>query len=610
MKSAGNAHLARGELDAAEACYREALALAPDYAEAHNNLGLVFAGRDMTEEAAECYRHAIALDPALAQPHMNLGNACRRQGNQEAARACFLAAMSLDPMLADAYNNLGLLEQEQGRLDEAEAAFGRAISLKPNFAEAHNNLGTLMRECSRFGEAHARFRKAVELKPDFALAHNNLGTIAQDHGRLGEAYDCYREALRLDPDYAEAASNALLAGQYDPSLSSVDLYEEHRRFGERFESPLRNAWPKHPPRTKKSPLRVGFVSGDLHSHPVGYFLESVLANLDRRRIQVALYPTTWRQDDLSRRLMKNAVAWHPLAGLSDDAAARHIAEDGIDILVDLSGHTADNRLLVFAHKPAPIQVSWLYFSTTGLAAIDYLLCDRHIVPPGESAHFVERPWYLPDAYLCFTPPREDIAVGDLPAASNGFVTFGCFNNLTKLNDEVVALWSHILRNVPGSRLVLKARQLDDEGIRLATAERFARRGIAEDRLTLEASSSRTDYLASYGSIDIGLDPFPFPGGTTTVEALWMGVPVLTRRGERFISRAGESILATVGLGHWIADDDEDYAAKAARMAADHAALARLRSGLRTQVLESPLCDAPRFARNLKDAFESMWGEIR
>ena len=607
LKELGNEHFAKGDLDTAATCYRKAIDIAPGYAEAHNNLGLVFAQRHMFDEAAACFLRAIALDTSLAQPHTNLGNAHRSRGRLGEALACFRAALALDPDRADVYNNMGILLQELGQLDEAHASLRKAISLRPEYAEAHNNLGMVLRIEGRLDEAHACFRAAVELKPDLAIAHNNLGTVATDRGRLSEAYDHYRDALAFRPDYAEAMSNALLAAQYDSRYSAAGLLAEHRRFAERFERPLRHRWSKHDrPRDASRRLRIGFVSGDLRNHPVGFFLESVLANIDRCQFDITLYPTTSARDELSQRLMDSDISWQPLTGLSDDAAAQRIAATGIDILVDLSGHTADNRLLLFARKPAPVQVSWLYFSTTGLTAIDYLLCDRHVVPADEVAYFVERPWYLPDAYLCFTPPRENIPEGRLPVAAGGATTFGCFNNLTKLSEEVVALWARILRCIPDARLILKAKQLNDPTIRETTRQRFLRHNVAADRLVLEPPSSRADYFAAYRRIDIALDPFPFPGGTTTVEALWMGVPVLTRRGDRFISHAGESILATAGLPDWIAADDGDYLTKAIAFAADQPRLAELRSSLRAQVLASPLCDAPRFARNLETAFRAMW----
>jgi predicted O-linked N-acetylglucosamine transferase (SPINDLY family) len=284
-----------------------------------------------------------------------------------------------------------------------------------------------------------------------------------------------------------------------------------------------------------------------------------------------------------------------------------VREDAIDILVDLSGHTGGNRLRLFARKPAPVQVTWLgYVATTGLQAMDYILCDRYLAPVNESDHFVEKPWYLPNTRLCFTPPQDEIVVGALPALTKGRVTFGCFNNLTKMNDAVVALWAQVLHAVPGSRLFLKSKQLNDPSLQRATLSRFAARGVAADRLALEGASSRAGYLAAYNRVDIALDPFPFTGGTTSVEGLWMGVPLITKRGDRFVAHQGESILHNVGLPEWIATDNDAYVAIAVARAADLSSLAALRVKLRSRLLASPLCDAPLFARNLEAAFRGMW----
>jgi predicted O-linked N-acetylglucosamine transferase (SPINDLY family) len=379
-------------------------------------------------------------------------------------------------------------------------------------------------------------------------------------------------------------------------------------FGKRFEAPLRASWPSHDnDHDSQRRLKVGFVSGDLRAHPVGFFVESVLAHLDPKALDIVLYPTYSQVDALTKRLQDLGFAWNSLVGLSDERAAQRVREDAIDILVDLSGHTAHNRLMLFARKPAPVQVTWLgYSATTALQAMDYIFCDGYLAPADESHHFVEKPWYLPNTRLCFTPPQDEIAVGALPALTHGRVTFGCFNNLTKMNDAVVALWAQVLRAVPGSSLLLKAKQLNDPSLQQATLARFAVHGIGADRLALEGASSRAGYLAAYNRVDIALDPFPFTGVTTSVEGLWMGVPLITKRGDRFIAHQGESILHNVGLPEWIATDNDAYVAIAVARAADLSGLAALRATLRSRLLASPLCDAPLFARNLEAAFRGMW----
>jgi predicted O-linked N-acetylglucosamine transferase (SPINDLY family) len=296
-----------------------------------------------------------------------------------------------------------------------------------------------------------------------------------------------------------------------------------------------------------------------------------------------------------------------LIGLSDEQAAQNIQTDGIDILIDLSGHTAHNRLPMFAWKPAPVQVSWLgYFATTGVPTMDYLLADPWTLPASEESSFTEKIWRLPQTRLCFTPPRSDIVVSPLPALSNGYVTFGCFNNLTKMNDAVVTLWAQILNAVPASRLFLKARQIKQASARQETIDRFAAHGIETSRLILEDYVPRENYLAAYHRVDMALDPFPYPGGTTTAEALWMGVPVLTLAGERFLSRQGVGLMMNAGLPEWVAADSSDYLARAVAHAGDLQKLAALRTGLRPQVLSSPIFDAPLFAGHFETALRGMW----
>ena len=324
-------------------------------------------------------------------------------------------------------------------------------------------------------------------------------------------------------------------------------------------------------------------------------------------MELIAYPSHFRTDALTERIKACCYGWHSAVGLSDENLARRISDDGIDILIDLSGHTAHSRLPMFAWKPAPVQASWLgYFATTGVAAMDYLIADPWTVQKAEEASFTEKIWRLPDSYLCFTPPDVDVQVVPLPALTNGHVTFGCFNHLSKMNDAVVALWARVLQAVPGSRLFLKAKQLGEATVRQSVVERFATHGVDAGRLILEGAAPRAELLASYRRVDIALDPLPYPGGTTSVEALWMGVPVLTLAGERFLSHIGESILRNVGMPEWIAADADGYVARAVSYAGDLPYLATLRNGLRRQVLGSPLFDAPRFAHHFEAALRGMW----
>ena len=456
----------------------------------------------------------------------------------------------------------------------------------------------------------ASFRRAIEIRPDNADAHVGLSNVWKSLGEFESALKCIHRSLELDPDCVLAHNNLLFIHNYVADQPAALLLADAQRFGEvatRLARPYTD-WPNSP--KPERPLRAGFVSGDLCDHPVGYFLESVLAALSSQasgRLELFAYPNRSCDDVTSKRIQANCKGWHPAVWLSDEALARRIRDDEVDILIDLSGHTAHNRLSVFAWKPAPVQVSWLgYFATTGVAAVDYFIADHWTLPPDQEAHFTEQIWRLPESRLCFTPPDAEVAVSPLPALTNDYITFGSFNNLSKMNDAVVALWAQVLHAVPGSRLFLKYQQLAEASVRQRTCERFAVHGIAPERLIFEDYVPRANYLAAYQRVDIALDPFPFPGGTTTVEALWMGVPVLTLAGERFLSRQGVGLLMNAGLPEWVASDPRDYVARAVSHASDLQRLASLRSGLRQQVLASPIFDAPRFAQHFEAALRGMW----
>ncbi len=608
----GNALQALGESGGAERSYREALRYRPEYAEAHNNLGNALQGQHKLGEAQASYRRALVLQPGFVKAQVNLGNALQESGELEASLVQYEAALAAQPGMAEAHNNLGNALKALKRGAEAIDHYRQAIALMPTYVEAHGNLGATLQEHGLLDEAIAHYRAALALRPDYAIGHNNLGKALSDRGRFKEAIACFRRALELDPDFDAAHSNLLLHLNNEKSPDPADYLSEAMTFGAKAAGRVQayTSWPQALSASGER-LRIGFVSGDLRNHPVGFFLESVVAFMDPHRFELVAYATKAGEDDLTRRLQGHFAQWHSLVGLSDQAAARRIHDDGIQILVDLAGHTADNRLPVFAWKPAPVQVAWLgYFASTGVKEIDYILADPQVLPAAEASHFVETPWRLPDCYLCFTPPHEDVEVGPLPQLENGYVTFGCFNKLSKMNERVVGLWSRVLAAVPGSRLVLKAKELTDVSAQESARARFVAHGIAGERIETQGYSTRDSYLAAYRRIDVALDPFPYPGGTTTVEALWMGVPVLSLRGERFLSHAGESLLGTAGLGDWVAASEDEYVAKARAMTADAAVLAAQRARLRVQLLSSPLCDAERFATNLGAAFEGMWAAYR
>jgi protein O-GlcNAc transferase len=601
----GNTLRDLGRLEEAEASFRHAITLKPDLAEAHSDLGNTLKDLGRLEDAEASYRQAITLKPVYAEAHYNLGITLRDLGRLEEAEASYSHAIALKPDFEAAYCNLGVTLQDLGRLEEAEASFRHAITLKPDLAEAHSDLGKTLQDLDRLEEAEVSYRHAITLKPDYAAAHYNLGVTLTDLGQLEDAEASYRHAITLKPDLAEAHSNLVFmlmsAGRVNSSVKDAHQHCANDRVIalHKFE---RWDCEKQPRR-----LRVGFVSGDFSNHPVGYFLESVLDKLDQSKVELFAYTTKNKTDSLTDRIKPYFSFWKTVVGISDQKAASTIQNDGVHVLIDLSGHTRGNRLSVFAYRPAPVQVTWLgYFGTTGITEIDYILGDPNVTPIKESNHFTEKIWQLPESYLCFTPPEFDLEVNPLPAKSTGVITFGCFNNHSKITDQVIAVWAKILHAVPHSQLFLKGKTLSAPTQRVQFEASFARHGITSNRLILEGGSTRSDLLACYRRVDVALDPFPYPGGTTSVESLWMGVPVLTLRGTHFLSHVGETIAINAGLPDWIAFDTEDYVVRAVALASDYEKLAKLRMGLRQQVLASPLFDSTRFARNFEAAIWAMW----
>ena len=576
-------------------------------AEAHYDVGNSMIALGQYESAATCYRLALKLKPDFVEAHYNLGNALKDSGQLETAAASFRHALALRPDLVDAHYNLGNIFKDLGKFQDAVNCYRQALALQPGDFDALNNLGISRQNLFSFEDAMASYHKALAIKPDFAEAHNNLGNAYRDIGQIDQAIACYQRALQLRQDYFEAHSNLLFALNYSTSHTPSFNLEQASDFGRiaSKKSALRfTSW--HSPGQPEK-LRVGLVSGDLRNHVVGYFLEAVLAHINPARVELIAYSTQHKEDELTARIRPYFSLWKSLSGKSDDDAARTIHADGVHVLLDISGHTAYNRLPVFSRKPAPVQASWLgYFATTGLAEMDYFLADETGLPETLRDQFTEAAWILPDTRLCFTAPDVDIPATPLPALSNGAITFGCFQNLTKVNDEVLTVWEKIFAALPNARLRMQCKQLAEQAQVEKLFQRLQQHGIRPAQVELQSASSRENYLAAHCEVDLILDTFPFPGGTTTCEALWMGVPTLTLAGESLLARQGASLLSAAGLPEWVATGKSDYISKAAALASDLPKLSMLRAGLRRQVLASPLFDAPRFARNFEEALRGMW----
>ncbi len=598
----------RGDFPHAETLLRRALELQPNYADTHDSLGRVLTGLGRLDEAVASYRRALELNPDHAVARINLGNALTSLGQLDQAATNLRRALKIMPDYVEAHINLGSALTGLGQFDEAVASYRRALELNPDHAVAHINLGITLAGIGQLHDAVASYRRALAIMPDDVVAHIKLGNAFSDLGQLDDALASYRRALEIKPDFYEAQSNLLFALNYTASHEPSYYLEQARLFGRVVAEKAGARFSAWQCAARPERLRVGLVSGDLRKHSVGFFLEGLLAHIDHARIELIAYPANHWEDELTTRIRPYFSAWKHVFDSNDEAAARLIHADGVHILLDLSGHTAHTRLTVFAWKPAPVQVTWLGLpSTTGVAEMDYVLGDPHAIPNEYENHFSETVWRMPESCLCLTVPASLVNVVSLPALSMGYVTFGSFNNLAKMNDAVVAVWARILQSVPNSRLLLKARQLHDPVVCERTLRRFMSLGIAPDRLLLNGTlSSSDDHLAAYNKVDIALDTFPYPGVTTSVEALWMGVPVLSLRGDRFLSRTAGSIAHNAGLPDWVAADEDDYVAKAVTFTSDLERLGALRAGLRQQVLASPLFDAPRFARNFEDALWGMW----
>ena len=601
---------ALGRPDEAAASYRKALALKPDYAEGHNNLANILLEQGRLDEAIESYRQALAQDAQLPEAHLNLGGALQRQGRLEEAKTSFERALAIQPADYNPHYSMGNVLQEMGRAGEALPFYQRALAIKPDLAPGYSNLGNALALMGRLDEAVAAFEKAIALQPDLAPAHMNLGAVLQDQGKMEAAEASFRQALAVQPGDADAGSNLLINMTYRGAASPAALFAEHVAWGETQGA----RWPGKPAPhlNKKDPdkrLRVGFVSGDLKTHSVAFFLEPLLRARDRAAVEVFCYSEVMNPDATTMRLRGLSDHWRQAVGAGDAALAEQIRSDRIDVLVDLAGHTNRNRLPTFAAKPAPVQATWLgYPNTTGVAAIDYRIVDPITDPPGEADAFaVEKLVRLEDGFLCYAAPADAPEVAAAPFLVNGFTTFGSFNNPTKLSDETIRLWASLLVRVPDARLLLKGKPFADEAARNLALARFAANGIGADRLVLRSWLQGTgSHLATYAEVDIGLDPYPYNGTTTTCEALWMGVPVVTLSGDRHAARVGASLLARVGLSDLVATSPESYAEIAVRLAEDAARLSDLRQSLRPLMQASTLCDAPAFARRFETALRTMW----
>ncbi|QNM96198.1 O-linked N-acetylglucosamine transferase family protein [Chitinimonas koreensis] len=599
------AYMARDYAAAAALC-EAALRAEPARADGWTLLGVVRRADGDSGEAVRCYRRAIELAPDYADAHVNLGNLLLRQGDPAGAAAAYRAALALRPHWREAENSLAESLRVSEQPEEALAVLRPLIEREPDFPDAYLTLGNTLYDLYRLEKAIVAYQRALALKPDYADAYYNLGNALRDYCHPAEAAIAYRKAIALQPDFHRAHSNLLFTLQVDPRQNRASLLREHLAWDALHGRKRARPAPEPADRRPERCLRIGLVSGDFCRHPVGFFLQSMLESLDPAEVALTCYSTTGREDALTDWLRARVAQWRDARRIDDEALDAQIRADAIDILIDLAGHTAGNRLTVFAMKPAPIQATWAgYVGTTGLAAMDYLISDPRETPPGCEDDYRERIARLPDCYVGYAPPDYAPAVGPLPMLARGHITLGCFNNLVKVTPEVVALWGELLRRLPDAQLLLVTRQLDEPGVAMRYRQLFEAEGVAE-RVRFEGRIAHPQLLARYNEIDLALDPFPYSGGLTTLEALWMGVPVVTLGGDRFAARHSVSHLTAAGLTETIVPDAESYLALVARLAGDSVRLAALRGGLRARMQASPLLDGARFARNWQAALRQMW----
>ncbi len=601
----GNVLQQMGRLEDAAACHRRAIELEPESFAAHCNLGAVLKEQGRLAEAMQCYRTALALNPRAHEAHVNLGVVLKEQAKFAEAEQCFLRALAIQPESDAALTNLGATLKEQGRLPEAIGALRLALQINPRSHFALLNLGNALKDSGVFVEASECLRHVVALKPNWHLAHSNLGTVYNQLGQSHLAAECFRRALELKPDYHPAHSNLLFTLNYLPGTDRAQLFAEHRRFDTQHCQSFRDLISLH--QNTADPerrLRVGFVSGDFREHSVAHFIAPVFARHDAAAFEFFCYANQNVNDGITARLRESVEHWREVAGLSDEELADAIRRDRIDILVDLSGHTARNRLLVFARKPAPIQVSMIgYMQTTGLSAMDYRITDNRLDQVGMTEAFnTEKLIRLLSGAATLQPPAECPEVNELPALKSGRVTFASFNNLAKVTPEALAAWARILQAMPASRLLVVGRGGN------SVVNTLGEHGIAANRIEMLERQPMHDYLVLHHRVDFLLDTFPYCGGTTTLLAMWMGVPFITLAGKTPTSRTSAGLLDGVGLSNeLIAETEAEYVEKAIRAVSNLPQLAEWRASLRSRL--APLLDSGAgYVRELEFQFRAIWRE--
>lgn len=605
----GKELIAAKRFEEARVVYQQICAKARTDVDSWFTLGAINGMLRRHDEAAECCSKAVALNPRHHAAWYNLGIALRDMGQPEKSVVALRKTLQINPQHEGAATSLGHILASLHRYDEAEEVFRGMLRYRPDNAEFYAVYGSAMQTMGRFEAAINAYRKALDMRHTEAGGiHENMAAALCLQGKYQESLEHFEAALKLDPQSARFYSSLLLTLHYLVDCDNDTLLERHRNWPGNALHPCvdMRMIPCATPRPDR--LRIGYVSSDFRKHSVAYFVEPLLRQHDASRFEITCYFSHEDADATTRRLKGLAHRWRDVADVEDDQLLRMIADDAIDILVDMNGHTSGNRLTVFARRAAPVQVSFIgYPDTTGVTEMDYRLSDAIADPPGAERLCTERLVRLPGCFLCYRPPEAAPDVARPPCEKNAFVTFGSFNNLAKINPDVIAAWARLLREIPDSRLIIKNPSLTDKATRERFQALFAAEGIANERLGLFGYiEDDSGHLGAYGRMDIALDTFPYNGTTTTCEALWMGVPVVSLRGGRHSARVGASLLAAAGCSEWVAETEDQYVQVARALAQDQGRLAELRSRLRERVRDSHLCAATDYTRAVERAYDEMY----
>ena len=596
-----------GRYEESEKFARAALAEIQDVPMFYYTLGNALIAQKKRDEGLKSYQQALAIKPEFVNCLNKIGDVYRQDGEDDIAFSYFARAAAIRPD-AHAYAHMGFILQDKAQYKAAAEHYERALVLDPESSQILNNLGLVNDALGKYEDAIAYYKRALAIKPNNVEILSNFALTFKNLGRLDEAIACFKQALDIAPDHPQLYGNLLLTMVYAASVSPSELATTARIFGERIADPHLRQRSLIRDKNPERKLRIGYCSPDFCEHPVNYFFQPLIKFHDRDQFELFAYSNTMKEDATTGCLKRFFDHWRDIRNLNDDQAADLIEQDKLDILIDLAGHTGNNRLMVLARKPAPLQVTWLgYPATTGMRAIDYRITDHVIEPIGMTEHLnTETLWRLKGVFTCYNPHENSPAVTPRPPfETNGYITFGCFNNFAKVTDPVIKTWTKILEQVPNSRLLLEIPGLNDPKSAALITERLRSVGLPMERVILEPRK-RSNQFVLYNRIDMALDPFPCAGGTTSMDTLWMGVPFVTLDGEHYVSRMGVSILTYAGLPELIAKNLEEYIRLAVDLAQDHERLRTMRHHLREKVMASPLMIQEPFVSDMEDAYRGMW----